>query len=55
MFIDWADKDLVVARERLSSLQAQAAEAAADVKGKLDGQVAATQTNLRSDEARLGT
>ena len=33
----------------------QAAQAAADVKGKLDGQVAATQTNLRSAEARLGT
>lgn len=53
VFIDRAEKDLSVARERLSTLQAQAAEAAADVKGKLDGQVAATQTNLKSAEARL--
>jgi sporulation protein YlmC with PRC-barrel domain len=54
VFIDRADKDILVAKERLSSLQAQAAGAAADVKGKLDGQVAALQTNLKSAEARLG-
>ncbi len=54
VFIDRTEKDLLVARERLAGLQAQAAEAAADVKGKLDGQVAATQTNLKSAEARLG-
>lgn len=54
VFIDRAEKDIVVAKERLSSLEKQASEASADMKGKLDGQVAATRTNLKSVETRLG-
>ena len=53
VFIERADKEILAARERLSALEKQASEASADMKGKLDGQVAAIRTNLKLAEARL--
>jgi len=53
LFIGRVEKDILVAKERLSSLRQQATEATPAQKGKLDAQVGATQTSLNLVEARL--